>query len=80
MVNLSVNKKTKQLPVLDLAAYTDRYPYRIDRNQNIYANNDLYMNASKQIVNILQDQIKIMKLYRQNPGFMGNINQMFFTK
>jgi hypothetical protein len=76
-------KVSNTIPVsshFDLVEYRDRYPYQIDQNLSIFAKHELYLNIPKQMLNMLQDLTRIMKLQGQNLEFTSNLNQFFFAK
>lgn len=46
----------------NLIQFIESHPYMIDHGMTIFANNDIYVNYNKQIVNALRDSVRLLKL------------------
>ena len=57
-----------------MVSSSERYPYLIDRNLQMFANNDLYLNVPIQMINIVRDSLEMIK-YRKKMSSQGDLVQ-----
>ena len=58
--------------IFDVVSSSERYPYLIDRNLQIFSNNELYLNVPMQMINIVKDSLDLVR-YRKKMTNQGDL-------